>query len=581
MLSCALAYGVFVPVFQSNDDVALEMIASGRGICPQPTPFLLFINVLLGDVLSWLYANLSGAPWYRVFMFGLHLAAGLTLAGLAVSRGASAARLILAVNFFLVFDLYFWVRPHFSIAAVIPALAAVILWFDATSRGRFGCPTFVLFIALVCASVLVRFEATLQMLLVAAPNLLLAGIRPAGENSWRRLVRLGVVPAAAVAFILVGAKAYNDHRYATTPGWEDFYEYNALRAELTDYQRATYDESTKPVFDRVGWSQNDFFLLLAWFFPDDKRYSADAFRTVLDAFPRVDSAGSAEVLSGLWSDVRASAALRALLVSVVVPFAFVRWRGSGWTSLVVAVGASVLVGGLVVMVRRRLPPWVYEPLLAFGPALALVLPTAGGPDAPTGRARKVGQVAALAVLVFSAIAGALELRQQSETALLMNGRLKQAVRQLAPRPDQLYVVWGGLFPFEFLLSGADLEQIRDFKMLATGFTAHTPINKARLQQFGIDDICQALYRRPDVFLICHEYYVPYLAAYVRDHDGRDIAGDRLAAVAFGPWPQFDGNRGHMMAYPRGFSVVRLKERPSNPVPAGATAVSPPQSHAPF
>lgn len=561
LTACALAYGVFVPVYQSNDDIALEMIASGRGICAEPTPFLLFVNVLVGEALSWLYTNAAGLPWYRLFMIGLHLIAGLTLAGLAVARGVSAARLILAINFFLIFDLYFWVRPHFSITSAVAALAAVVLWIHCLDRGRCGVSAFLLFLALIAGSVLVRFEATVQMLLVAVPNLLLAAGRPTAVPSGpglRRAVRLSAGPLACAAGIVVGAKVYNDHRYASTPGWQDFYEYNALRAEFTDYQRASYDETSKPLFDRAGWSENDFFMLRYWFFADEKRYSKQAFRTVLAGFPRVESSGSANVLAGMGSDLRTTPALQALVAALVVPFVFAARRQGGTTRLALAYGSVVLVCGLVIVARRRLPPWVYEPLLAYGPALALVLPAYQAPALSAAWPWRMGPIAIL--LGYFATTAARQLWLESETALVLNQRLKYAIRQLRPCPDQLYVLWGGMFPFEFILSAADLDEWRDFKMLGTGFTAHTPINRARLQEFRIGDVYAALWRQPDVLLVCHAKYAPALAAYVQEHYGVQLMPRKLGEVTLGNWRQYDGKHGHIVAYPRGFAVFRLAEK---------------------
>src|SRR6516162_9293262 len=57
-----------VPLYVSNDDVAVEFLL--RGVCTtsRATAFVLFMHVGLGQILVWLYAHLHGVPWYWVVM---------------------------------------------------------------------------------------------------------------------------------------------------------------------------------------------------------------------------------------------------------------------------------------------------------------------------------------------------------------------------------------------------------------------------------------------------------------------------------------------------------------------------------
>ena len=55
------------PVFEENDDVGIERIASG--FFDEPSSFLVFSNIILGKVLSTLYKFIPSIKWYVVLMY--------------------------------------------------------------------------------------------------------------------------------------------------------------------------------------------------------------------------------------------------------------------------------------------------------------------------------------------------------------------------------------------------------------------------------------------------------------------------------------------------------------------------------
>ncbi|MGH9553611.1 MAG: hypothetical protein ACRD3W_29790, partial [Terriglobales bacterium] len=54
--------------FGSVDDVHMQMIVSGVGVCDHPDPHMLFQNILVGTALSQLYTHASEFPWYGAML---------------------------------------------------------------------------------------------------------------------------------------------------------------------------------------------------------------------------------------------------------------------------------------------------------------------------------------------------------------------------------------------------------------------------------------------------------------------------------------------------------------------------------
>ena len=124
---------VFVPSFMTNDDPVMLLIASGRVINSAPDEHLLYINVVVGTGLRWLYEHAPGMPWYSIYLY-LHLgmAAALTLAACLRWRPSRAVRYL---TWILVLSILtrFTMALHFSVVAIWLSWAAVA-WIASVAR---------------------------------------------------------------------------------------------------------------------------------------------------------------------------------------------------------------------------------------------------------------------------------------------------------------------------------------------------------------------------------------------------------------------------------------------------------------
>jgi hypothetical protein len=142
----------------------------------------------------------------------------------------------------------------------------------------------------------------------------------------------------------------------------------------------------------------------------------------------------------------------------------------------------------------------------------------------------------------------------------MSARLRRAIQDLHPNPEKLYVVWGGDFPFELILSSSDLEALRDFKMLAASGTTHSPINHERLREFHIDDLYRAMIERPNVFTIVNSGHVDYFLQYAKERLQKRAIPVPIMMPALGLWHTFDSNCHGMTTYTWSFPVIKFVER---------------------
>jgi hypothetical protein len=500
LTACTLA--CLFPIYETNDDTAMNLIAAGLVVTDRPDEHLVFTNVLLGLVLKWLYELEPRIPWYGSYQSATIAAAYWAISYSLLKISPTPRQLVVVILIFTVGVLPCLTVIQFTKTAFVAALAGIMLLaaplHGATPWPRAAHPAGALFVVL---GSLIRAESVLLACALAAPILVIA----CWQAPWRAL-RGGAWLAGALA---VAALLYYANReyYARDEGWKNFYEYNAIRAEFTDYFRYRRNAEATHVFRAVGWEPVDLMMLCNWFFADKRIYSLAHLQRIHDEAPRdpVPSvvATTASILKGIGTN---QALLRLALVAACAGVL----AAGGWRGLVV----PALLSGVALAVAVALGMWFWlTPRLAFTLLSGvLILGTFRPPlKGPLSRSDHVLVACAAAVavgLTAWSLAAAWqssgyrhELRQTSEAT----------VRDLKPRRDQLYVVWGESFPFILVVPPLRYpDALADFRCVALSWLIPTPFTEERYREFQIGadcptkDIYRAIWERPDVFLIVQE-----------------------------------------------------------------------------
>src|SRR5262249_40516546 len=116
--------------------------------------------------------------------------------------------------------------------------------------------------------------------------------------------------------------------YATTPGWEHFEEFNSLRAQFTDYQASPFDNDTREIYGRAGWTKNDYDMLVSWFFENPELYNISTFKAILSELP-YRPASFEHQLYALGQRVLGGQSVQLMLLGALGAVLFVGRRG-GW-----------------------------------------------------------------------------------------------------------------------------------------------------------------------------------------------------------------------------------------------------------
>jgi hypothetical protein len=506
--------------YQTNDDVGMNLYAAGKGLAQPPSEFLLFQHFLIGLALKVLYTYLPAFPWYGTLTYLYLLVSGLTV-GHAISRlnpRLSAVGLWLVT--FVLFYLRVIVSPQFTICAGYLAIAGTLLLFAAalksyaTTKGNLSALT--IGSALLILAGLIRIYSLALVLLMMLP---LYGYALVSHfaGTFRRLAPTLCCVLLISALLQWGQQVYYQH----SSGWEQFYRYNDVRADFIDRHKIVWNESTKPFFQQVGWSQNDLAMLLSWFYLDQRVYSLQNLlfisqHTSLSLRQKVTWRELFFDLGGLSYAGIATLALSLLLLI----------KGAGITrrfSILALLWCSSLFVGIY-MVERHLPYRVGLVMLFGLYTIQLALWCHASEEGLLRRSvngRVSSRITFALVAITYAVCCGRQIQAVSElsaTQRYLQKSFGDDMARLQPRVNQLFVIWGGDFPYvEYQLPTQAAPVTTNMQILGLGVGSHEPFVQNRLKSSGIDNLYQAFYTRDDVFLICSEPKKKLLIQYIWEH----------------------------------------------------------------
>lgn len=245
--------------FEENDDVMMTMIANGT-YSGTPDYHLVYINVLYGRVLAWLYSLTTAIEWYTLAFVVLHILS-MTVLSYCLLTTPNRARWeqVLWMGVLYIIWARIIVAMQFTTTAGLTCLAGCVLLLRGTPRSQWAG------VAMVVVAALIRFVAAGLVGLLMAPIILYTLGR-----QWRKYI-----PIVVMLMLVVGCRVINARTYAQDPEWQTYREYNQLRAQLNDNPNAYTHEMQSHLPD--GIDLIDYVLLLR-FIPDPQQMDIKAIR---------------------------------------------------------------------------------------------------------------------------------------------------------------------------------------------------------------------------------------------------------------------------------------------------------------
>jgi hypothetical protein len=474
-----------------------------------------FFGILAGRALSFLYAHVSRAvSWYGLALYGAHAIGVFVLLDAAVST-KRVKHLWLALLFFAV-PAYagLLLRVNYSTAAMMTGIEGVLAFQFLLRR---PCPSPIsaaLSGTVFAISFLIRWHAWLVVCSIALPLLV---VEVACQRRRAKLVAVFLAPALLAAALSAGAS-----RYSVSPEYRHFAQLAEVMHRPGVFRPVL--SANPAVLQANRWSQQDYFFLHAYFFPDERKFNATTLGRQADA--------AAAELRSTWgarlrrtpSEVLASGArFRIVLLGLLVASLLVLpWRRTCALLAYLLYGLTAMgamVGFFYLPEHVGIPLWLF----LIGVLTWFLLAERRG-WRPRWNGLAVG-IAALA-LAWSGLGEFYTL-----AAAVRRDRIKQAVVQStvdqisAERPGSA-VLW--------VCCALELEYVTslrpwnpDFSLLVGGWATFTPRSyDLRRKHFGVgaaQAMLPAMVDNKNAFLLATSDAATAIGAFARRSYGLSVA----------------------------------------------------------
>jgi len=494
-----IAYG-------TKDDVRIVQLLEGTITDGEPTPFIMYPNVLLGKGLKLLYNHFPDTPWYFLLLASaLLLVHALFVALIAEKKGGVAALVL------WLFFLPFLLRVTFTSVSILLTFAGFAALFPLLEvhKGFWGtAKAYVEAAPLFLLAVLIRPEAFF-FASAAGMAALLCFMKP--KRFFREILPWFMVAAfSAAAFPAVD---FEEYRHSICNA--DFPEYNKYKSFLIDFGIAEHSDGFEEALKKAGWSRNDYLVFRNWLFLKNDTYRIERLKRFVESL-KVEFSKKWEAVTRFGRDFAADS--YPLLVILVIAGLLV---GTGFGSLVRLSAFFLLLFLLLIGVAfltKPPPPRLYLPLCYFALFVGI-----WNSDEIVSRRKRVF-LAMVSVFLFFHL-GYL-IRQNRRCALLH----RQALHALNPL-DLYLVIDDALCP-----TGMDPRKVHRKEGIETvpfGTVMILDEVKERLASAGITGYMDLL--DPRVRLLVRKeslWKIKLLLRYLREH-GQPEAKARSRSIAPG------------------------------------------------
>ncbi len=523
---------IFRPGYETDDDIGIISIASGY-LGGQPTPFLVFSNVVWGFLLKALYQLPTRINWEIWLFLFLNFVSVWALIHLFMTRPWSRGMRAMGVLTVLVVDAYFLLNINFTSMAAFASLAGLCLVVAVTRRDASFSPWQAgLGIFMVLAGSLIRIESSLIVLALLLPAVILLF---KSFHLRRLILSLGILVA-----LVAGGYLFDRLYVSSFPDWAAFNTYNLTRSMLHDTPRLANMGGT---IREVGWSENDLVMFTHWFFPDPAVYSLQNLEYLVAHVPdtRPSLPGIAATFFHQLLSLASIPYLLAILLTWLAGFYSIRWKRVAPPLFVLLILFTLL--SLYLSWTQKLPYRVLLPLLGciaifeffvfIAPAREQDIANAGSTaSGPLASLRTIGIGLSLAAAL------GIVLLQAADTS--RSNTVKQSAYRGILSDLQTLRNDGKIQADALILSpavGIPLEwsnpMVLDFpaiRFMSMGWLTYSPPYQAVLRQYGVASLPAGLYQNDRVYLMERSNIMYGILNFIREHERVEVKGEALYAM---------------------------------------------------
>lgn len=507
LLWSVFGYGI---TYEINDDVSMAAILAGA--YGETSPFIVFGNFIYGSLLELLYRIPENhLNWIVIINYVAMFVAYNAIGYVLIRRNGAWKGSVLFYTFLILFCHETYLTYTFTrVSALTVAAGYYALFYGLTSERRDRKMAALTGIFLVVYGSFVRFMPFLMISAFAAGSWVWKFIRVRKLADDRvRLIKRSI-PFFIMGFLVFGGEAFSNHVYQSTPGWEEYLEYNKLRSEVMDYELPDY-ETYAEEYQSIGLSLNDYYCLKTWNFGDPEVFSGETLKQIL-MIKGQEKISAVDIRTAFQGVLEWSTAPIGIFVCLLVLYQVLFCKNRSlivWTVLVCL--GEIFYLNLIGRAPARVTFVVY-----LGAVLHLMSLSEFDDEQKNAFFECVG-----IVILFG---GALLLAQMRLTdstrkaGYYNNENVIQTIQQLR-NTDKLYV-WDvtdyDVIFHSYNILNAVNQGISENSVCLGGWMMESPLRNQILENYDVTNSFEALLTDPDV-LLAGDKYIGNKWEYLREH----------------------------------------------------------------
>ncbi|MEZ4489153.1 MAG: hypothetical protein R3F51_16335 [Cyanobacteriota/Melainabacteria group bacterium] len=478
------------PGYETNDDVLMAMTAAGVGFAESPDPHLIYSHFLIGLVLNKLFNSMPSIPWYGIYLTACQLLSLTVVFRFLARRFTSTASIFVIALTMLLFLRPVMMLQFTSAAALLAVAGSVVFLFGLEHTGlatlQRKCLSGSVGLFSLCA--MIRNQSAVLFLVLVLAMVLIGQLVHFDRNKLKRAACFFIAIAASFSLINVSNFLF----YENDPQWKGLYGHCGASWTLLNTDRLiASDHKTKEVLNQAGWTPTEVEIFQSWFFLHPK-FSDQVLKKLDQSLPRINPYLNLDpdLIKNSLNTLELDLSLLPILVAFAIAFFFTGSNKLKPKAIALS-SLTLLLLCLVIILFYKFPARIYANLFIFTATIYLLYLS---PE----KIRSNFKTASSSTAAVLTIAVAMVLSANwyhARAASLDSDRiaLKNYMQELRKRPDTLYVIWSGEFPYEAIGPFEDIHKyFSGIKLLGFNSLLDSPIFYKRMKEFGISNLLNQL-----------------------------------------------------------------------------------------
>lgn len=267
---------LFRPIYETNDDITLCNIVDGSWGTYSPN--LVYINRLLGYLLSGLYKTFGVISWYAVLHYAVLFFSFCAITNVVLHKIDSLYKIAVLLIFLCVFGFETYLKIQFTKTAGVATAAGVLLLLEYIS-GEFRSKIRVFFgYLLALAGFMYRTDQfLLTMLLLSGIGVMI--LFDGKGRDWIKKIMRAFVLFVPLLVLAMGLYFWDRSGY-TSDEWRSYMEYNSVRGELYDFLFPDWNTFHNE-YKELGIDAESYNFYRLWNHLDDDYFSVDTMKKLI------------------------------------------------------------------------------------------------------------------------------------------------------------------------------------------------------------------------------------------------------------------------------------------------------------